>query len=155
MAARKKGLLLLGKKKFPILIRTKAMHTKYQKGGRHLNAKLKMQKFSLSTIIFKLSIRSSFFTFHFALQAKIRSRNEFGFSAETVLDLFQTFKDFSTRASTDLFQRIEDTYYKDEPSSTIEVPHSRKNDFFNSEPLSTKEEKGKNDQHLRAQVLHI
>ena len=81
----------------------------------------------------------------FSFQAKIRSRNEFGFSSETVLDLFQTFKDFSTRASTDLFQRIEDTYYKDEPSSTIEVPHSRKNDFFNSEPLSTKEEKGKND----------
>ena len=76
-------------------------------------------------------------------QAKIRSRNEFGFSAETVLELFQTYEDFSTLATTDLFQRIEDTYYKDEPSSTIEIPHLRKKDLFNSEPLSTKEEKSK------------
>jgi len=78
-------------------------------------------------------------------KAKIKSRNEFGFSAETVLEAFQTGEDFSTFSTTNLFQRVEDLggnkYYQDEQptSSTIESPHLKK-DVFNSEPLSTKEE---------------
>ena len=75
-------------------------------------------------------------------QAKISSRNEYGFSAESVLDLFQTFdiREASTQATTDLFQKIgagRDMVYHDAPTTKKDLQ------VINSEPLSTNSEKGK------------
>ena len=73
------------------------------------------------------------------MQARIQSRNEYGFSAESVLDLFQTFdiREASTQATTDLFQKIgENTYYQDAPTTKKDLH------VINSEPLSTNSEKG-------------
>ena len=76
-----------------------------------------------------------------SLQARIQSRNEYGFSAESVLDLFQTFdiREASTQATTDLFQKIgerQNTYYQDAPTTKKDLH------VINSEPLSTNSEKG-------------
>ena len=91
-------------------------------------------------------------------QAKIRSRNEFGLSAETILDHFQTFDiqgdRGTTESTTNIFQKIsiidsrnEKVYFQDEqPSitSTAKVPHHDfiNKEMVNSEPLSTINEKG-------------
>ena len=91
-------------------------------------------------------------------QAKIRSRNEFGLSAETILDLFQTFdiRDITTESTTNIFQKISfiennqnlhkeksSFLQEDEPSSSTIGAPPIKNDVVNSEPLSTLNEKGK------------
>ena len=79
--------------------------------------------------------------FFLFLQARIQSRNEYGFSAESVLDLFQTFdiREASTQATTDLFQKIgerQNDYYQDAPTTKKDLH------VINSEPLSTNSEKG-------------
>ena len=79
-------------------------------------------------------------------QAKIRSRNEFGLSAETILDLFQTFdiRDVSTHPTTNIFQKI--SYFEEDnlelSSTIIDVKKDKSFMSVNSEPLSTIEEKG-------------
>ena len=105
-------------------------------------------------------------------QAKIRSRNEFGFSAETILENFQTFdiQGATTESTTNIFQKIsiidshnEKVYFQDEqPStSTIKVTNNNKNNGFinkemvNSEPLSTINQKGKNMFELASTFISL
>ena len=87
---------------------------------------------------------------YFSSQAKIRSRNEYGLSAETILDLFQTFdiRDVTTQASTQIFRKIPADFQDEQPSSTS-VTVKNDNLMVNSEPLSTNEEKSKENTYTK------
>ena len=86
--------------------------------------------------------------------------------------MFQTFdmKGSSEEYSEDLFRRIPpqekdkegfETYYRDEPSSTMEIPRRKDAQMVNSEPLSTKEDnysindKGTNSSVRSSERTHL
>jgi len=126
--------------------------------NQYKNRRRKSKKHS-DIVQFKQSYNIRGLTKGSSYKARIRSRNEFGMSAETILDHFSTFdiqgEKRTTESTTNIFQKIsiidsqvnEKVYFQDEQpidTSTVKVPFDNgflSKDIVNSEPLSTIKER--------------